>query len=77
MLDKQALDGSPLSQTYKDILTNELRIITNLHANEETKMHMVGTTRFPNLNVVETKTDITENQSNDQSKYPIPRLTYW
>ena len=36
MLNKQSLDRTPLCVTYKEILTKELDIITNLHAYEET-----------------------------------------
>ena len=42
MLDKKRLDGSPLCVTYKEILTKELDIITNLHANKETKNICLG-----------------------------------
>ena len=42
VLDKKRLDGTPLCVTYKEILTKELYIITNLHANEETKNICLG-----------------------------------
>ena len=71
MLDKQALDGTCLSVTYHTILTEELNTITNLHANEETKKHMLGATGLQTLNIVETPVDTTKNQFDDQSEYPV------
>ena len=62
VLDKKHLDGILLCVTYKEILTKELDIITNLHANEETKKHMLGATGYQTLNIVETPIDTNKNQ---------------
>ena len=71
MLDKQSLDGTPLCVTYKEILTKELDIITNLHENEKTKKHMLGTTGYQTLNIVETPVDTNKNQYGNQDEYNV------
>ena len=37
MKEQKDLKGTPFSKTYHDILKQELDVITNLQANEETK----------------------------------------
>ena len=71
MLDKQSLDGTPLCVTYHKILTEKLDTITNLHANEETKKHMLGATGYQTLNIVDTPVDKTKNHCDDQDEYNV------
>ena len=71
IVDKKHLDGTPLCVTYKEILTKELYIITNLYANEETKKHMLGATGYQTLNIVETPLDISKDQYGNQDEYNV------
>merc|ERR1712240_278092 len=50
MKEQKDLKGTPFSKTYHDILKQELDVITNLQANEETKKDLYGVTGFQTLN---------------------------
>ena len=69
--EEKDLNSTPFSKTYHDILTQELNIITNLQANEETKKDMYGVTGFQTLNIVEAPIEPEISQGEDQDEITV------
>ena len=70
MDDNLVHQGLPRSQTYYNILVQELANLTTLNANEEAKKNLIGAAGFQTLNIVE---EALNKQTENQINYGQPK----